>query len=240
MSGHSKWAKVKYQKAAKDPKKGQAFSKLANLITIAAKEDPNIETNPKLRLAIEKAKNLGMPKDNIERAIQRGSGTKTGEKDLEELICEAYGPGGAAILIQVITDNKNRTLAELRHLLNNYEAKLVDNGSVRYMFKETGKLTLPKIVWNDDLALDAIEQGAEEIKEKDDSIEIYTPINNLNRLKTFLENKLSNTTIETEIDFISQQPLSITDKETQNKLEALFNALDEHNDVEEIYSNVEY
>jgi len=106
MSGHSKWAKVKYQKAVKDPKKGKAFSKLTNLITVAAREGGDLETNPKLRLAIEKAKALGMPKDNIDRAIQRGTGEGAEGKLLEELICEAYGPAGIAILIQAITDNK--------------------------------------------------------------------------------------------------------------------------------------
>jgi len=144
MSGHSKWAKVKYQKAQKDPKRGQAFSKLSNLITVASRNGTDIETNPKLRLAVEKARELGMPKENIERAISRGSGNGTEGKQLEELMCEAYGPGGTAILIQAITDNKNRTLAELRHLLQNYDAKPANSGSVSYLFKETGRITLPK------------------------------------------------------------------------------------------------
>lgn len=240
MSGHSKWAKVKYQKAAKDPKKGKAFSKLANLITIAAREGGDIETNPKLRVAVEKAKALDMPKENIERAIQRGAGLSSDSKPLEELICEAYGPGGSALLIQVITDNKNRTLAELRHLLSLYDAKMANNGSVSYMFEELGKIIVPKNYWNDNLALEAIEQGAEEIKENEDQIEIYTSVTKLNHLKQFLSQKLSLDNLETSIDFVAKQPLPITDEAIKNKLEELFNALDENDDVEEIYSNAEY
>jgi len=240
MSGHSKWAKVKYQKAVKDPKKGKAFSKLTNLITVAAREGGDMETNPKLRLAIEKAKALDMPKDNIDRAIQRGIGEGSEGKKLEELICEAYGPAGTAILIQVITDNKNRTLAELRHLLSIYDAKMANSGSVRYMFQETGKITVSKISWNDSLALKTIEKGAEEIKEKDEMIEIYTSVSNLNNLKAFIENNLPGVQIEAEIDFVTQQPVQINDEELKNKLETLFNALDENIDVEEIYSNAEY
>jgi len=240
MSGHSKWAKVKYQKAVKDPKKGKAFSKVTNLITVAAREGGGLETNPKLRLAIEKAKALGMPKDNIDRAIQRGTGEGAEGKQLEELICEAYGPAGTAILIQVITDNKNRTLAELRHLLSNYDAKMANTGSVRYMFQETGKITVPKTNWNDSLALKAIEKGAEEIKEKDEMVEIYTPISNLNSLKTFIEDNLPDIQTEAEIDFVAQQPVQINDEGLKNKLETLFDALDENSDVEEIYSNAEY
>jgi YebC/PmpR family DNA-binding regulatory protein len=240
MSGHSKWAKVKYQKAAKDPKRGKAFSKLTNLITVAAREGGDIESNPKLRLAVEKAKQLGMPKDNIDRAITRGSGASSDGKQLEELICEAYGPGGTAIVIQAITDNKNRTLAELRHLLQTYDAKMANSGSVRYLFQETGKITVPKDAWNDDLALKAIEKGAEEIKEKDDLVEIYTPIANLAALKKIIEDNTQNFESSAEIDFIAQQPIPINDEDLKSRLESLFSALDDNNDVEEIYSNAEY
>jgi YebC/PmpR family DNA-binding regulatory protein len=240
MSGHSKWAKVKYQKAVKDPKRGKAFSKLTNLITVAAREGGDLETNPKLRLAVEKAKSLDMPKENIDRAIQRGAGTGGEAKQLEELMCEAYGPGGSAILIQVITDNKNRTLAELRHLLSLYDAKMANSGSVSYMFQETGKISIPKQNWNDELALETIEQGAEEIKEDQDKIEIYTPVPRLNNLKKFLEERLPNIELEAAIDFAAKQPIPINDENIKNKLEELFSALDENDDVEEIYSNAEY
>ena len=237
MSGHSKWAKVKYQKAVKDPKKGKAFSKLSNLITVAAREGEDPNTNPKLRAAIEKAKELGMPKSNIERAIKRGSGESEEGKNLEEMFCEAYGPGGTAILIQTITDNKNRTLAELRHLLQNHQAKMADSGSVRWLFKETSQIIIPKEKWNDDLYLEAIEKGAEEIKEENEKIIISSPPQKFSSLKKFIGEILPEDQIKTNIDWISKQKINIQDEETKKQLEDLFNALKERDDVEEIYSN---
>ncbi|MDD3487839.1 MAG: YebC/PmpR family DNA-binding transcriptional regulator [Candidatus Pacebacteria bacterium] len=239
MAGHSKWAKVKYQKAAKDPKRSKAFSKLSALITVAAKDSGDIESNPKLRMAVDKAKEIGMPKENIEKAIKRGSGeTKEGEK-LEEIMCEAYAPGGSALLIQAITNNKNRTIAKIKHILQKNQAKMADTGSVLWSFKEMGKIILPKKFWNDEISLAAIEKGAEEIKEEDNQVIVYTAFQNFSQMKNFLSEHVNDEFLKTEIDFISQQPINITDPEIKNKLEQLFNELDEHNDVEEIYSNVQ-
>ncbi len=239
MSGHSKWSKVKYQKAVKDPKRAKAFSKLTALITVAAKNGGNIDSNSKLKMAVDKAKEFGMPKENIERAINRGSGQLDDGKKIDEIFYEAYGPGGSALLIQAITDNKNRTLAELRHLLQEHGAKMADTGSVRWMFKESGKMILPKRFWNDDISLEAIENGAEEIKEEGEKIIIYTNPQNLASIKDFLEKRIGQDVIETEFDFISQQPIKIIDKEIKTKLDNLFNALDEYDDVEEIYCNAD-
>ncbi len=239
MSGHSKWSKVKYQKAVKDPKRAKAFSKLTAIITVAAKGGGNINSNSKLRMAVDKAKEFGMPKENIERAVSRGSGELDDGKKIDEIFCEAYGPGGSALLIQAITDNKNRTLAELRHLLQEHGAKMADTGSVRWMFKESGKIILPKRFWNDNISLEAIENGAEEIKEKDEKIIIYTNPQNLALIKDFLEKKIDQDVIKAEFDFISQQPIKITDKGIRAKLDNLFDALDEHDDVEEIYCNAD-
>ena len=239
MAGHSKWAKVKYQKAIKDPKRSKAFSKLSALITVAARDSGDIESNPKLRMAVDKAKEIGMPKENIEKAIKRGSGEiKEGEK-LEEIMCEAYAPGGSALLIQAITNNKNRTIAEIKHILQKNQAKMADTGSVLWSFKEMGKIILPKKFWNDEISLAAIEKGAEEIKEEDNQVIIYTAFQNFSQMKNFLLEHIDDEFLKTEIDFISQQPINITDPEIKNKLEQLFNELDEHNDVEEIYSNVQ-
>jgi YebC/PmpR family DNA-binding regulatory protein len=239
MSGHSKWAKVKYQKAAKDPKKSKAFSKLTALITVAAREGNNIESNPKLRMAVDKAKEIGMPKENIEKAIKRGAGEDAEGKNLEEIMCEAYAPGGSALLIQAITDNKNRTLAELRHLLQQNQAKMAETGSVLWLFREMGKITVPKKFWNDNLSLEAIEKGAEEIKEENSQIIIYTTPQNLFAMKNLLAKFINDDTIKAELDFVSQQPITISDPEIKDKLEKLFDELDEHNDVEEIYSNAQ-
>jgi len=239
MSGHSKWSKVKYQKAVKDPKRAKAFSKLTALITVAARDGSKIESNSKLKMAVDKAKEFGMPKENIERAISRGSGEMDDGKKLDEVFYEAYGPGGSALLIQAITDNKNRTLAELRHLLQEHGAKMADTGSVRWMFKESGKIILPKKFWNDDISLEAIENGAEEIKEEDEKIIIYTNPQNLILIKDFLEKKIGQDIIKNELDFTSQQPIAISDKAIKDKLENLFDVLDEHSDVEEIYCNAD-
>lgn len=239
MSGHSKWSKVKYQKAIKDPKRAKAFSKLTALITVAARESGNIDSNSKLKMAVDKAKEFGMPKENIDRAINKASGELDNGKKLDEIFCEAYGPGGSALLIQVITDNKNRTLAELRHLLQEHGAKMADTGSVSWMFKESGKIILPKKFWNDDISLEAIENGAEEIKEEDGKIIIYIDPQHLTSIKNFFEKRIDKDVIKAEFDFISQQPIEITDKAIKAKINNLFDALDEHNDVEEIYCNAD-
>ena len=239
MSGHSKWSKVKYQKAVKDPKRAKAFSKLTALITVAAKDGGKIESNSKLKMSVDKAKEFGMPKENIERAISKGSGEMDDGKKLDEVFYEAYGPGGSALLIQAITDNKNRTLAELRHLLQEHSAKMADTGSVRWMFKESGKIILPKKFWDDDISLEAIENGAEEIKEENEEIIIYTNPQNLILIKDSLEKKIGQNIVKTELDFISQQPVAISDQAIKDKLENLFDVLDEHNDVEEIYCNAD-
>jgi len=237
MSGHSKWAKVKYQKAVNDPKRGKAFSKLSNLITVAAREGGDPNSNPKLRMAVEKAKELAMPKSNIERAIKRGSGESEEGKKLEEMFYEAYGPGGTAILIHTITDNKNRTLAELRHLLQSHQAKIANSGSVSWLFKETSQIIIPKEKWNDDLYLQAVEKGAEEIKEKNGKIIISSSPQKFSSLKKFIGEILPENQIKTDIDWVSKQKVEIQNKETKKQLEDLFNALDERDDVEEIYSN---
>jgi YebC/PmpR family DNA-binding regulatory protein len=239
MSGHSKWSKIKYQKAVKDPKRSKAFSKLAALITVAAKDGGSIDSNSKLKMAVEKAKEFGVPKENIERAISRGSGESDDGKKIDEIFCEAYGPGGSALLIQAITDNKNRTLAELRHLLQAHGSKMADTGSVLWMFKESGKIILPKKFWNDNISLESIEKGVEEIKEENEEIILYTDPQKLALIKDFLEEKINQGIIKAEFDFISQQPIKITDKETKVKLDNLFDALDEHDDVEEIYCNAD-
>ena len=240
MSGHSKWAKVKHQKAANDPKKGQNFSKLANLIAVASREGKDIETNPKLRIAVEKAKEIGMPKENIEKAIKRGSGETNEAMTVEEVLYEAYGPQGSALLIKTITDNKNRTLNELRHLLSLFDSKLAQTGSVRWLFREIAILEVPKKDWNENLALEIIEQGAEEIEETEETIFIYCPPSKLNLLKNFISEQLPQTEIKTDLGFLSSQNLIIQDPETKEKIDNLYNALIEHNDVENVYLNVDF
>lgn len=240
MAGHSKWAKVKYQKAVKDPKKSKAFAKIVNLIVVATRQGgKDIDSNPKLRLAIEKAKEIGMPKENIERAIQRGSGEIEGE-NLEEILIGAYGPSGVALLIQAITNNKNRTIGEIRHILTENGGKMAETESVKWLFKEVGKITIPLKYKTEELLLKFIEKGALDIQEQKSELIIYTEIPFLNEIKNFLisEIKIPKDEIKDSLEFLPNQPIECSDPNIKEQLERLFEALDEHDDVEEIYSNL--
>lgn len=178
MSGHSHWSSIKHKKGATDLKRGKIFSKISRLISIAAREkggDP--ESNPRLRLAMDKAREANMPKDNIERAIKKGTGQVEGVK-MEEIFYEAYGPAGIALIIEGITDNKNRALSEIKHILTRFDGKMAEIGSVKYLFDKKGE------------------------------------------------------------EWIAKYPMEITDEKTKSQLEKLFDALDDNDDVQEIYSNL--
>jgi YebC/PmpR family DNA-binding regulatory protein len=243
MSGHSHFSTIKHKKAITDAKRGKVFSKLARQILIAAKEkgaDP--ETNSNLRMTIEKAKSLNMPKDNIERAIQKGAGEIEGEK-LEEIIYEAYGPGGIAIIIEGITDNKNRTLSEIKQILNQLQGKLADSGSVKWSFERKGAIILAKeqTLGKDDLEMKIIEAGAEDFswieQEEGDYLEIFTKVENLEAVKKQLEEQ--EIKIETtSLDWVAKETIKIDNKQ-KNTAEKLFEELDENDAVQEIYSNLE-
>ena len=181
MSGHSKWSKVKHQKKVTDAKKGQVASKMARLITLAAKEkggDP--DTNPKLRMAIEQAKRLNVPKENIERAIKRGTGEFEGAK-MEEVFYEAYGPAGIALIIQGITDNKNRTLAQIKNILSRFNGKLTEAGSVKYLFDRKNEDWTPKypLEITDQKTKEHLEKLFETLDENEDIQEIYSNLKKL-------------------------------------------------------------
>ncbi len=175
MSGHSKWSNIKHRKEATDAKRGKIFSKISRLISVAAKEkgkDP--EQNPQLRLAIEKARQVNMPKDKIEHAIKRGAGELEGV-NIEEVLYEAYGPSGVALIIEGITDNKNRTSAEIRHILSKFGGKLAQSGSVRYMFDRQNNEWVPKYPMEVDEKTKAqLEKLFEALDDNDDIQEIYS------------------------------------------------------------------
>jgi YebC/PmpR family DNA-binding regulatory protein len=241
MSGHSHFKSIKYKKGLADIKRGQAFSKLAREIEVAVKQggkDPNF--NPKLRLAIERAKELRMPNENIERAIKRGTGELKAEK-LEEFLFEAYGPGGIAILIEGITDNKNRTLGEIKQILNQNNGKLVGEGAVKWMFKRNGCLTIDiknqkSKIKNDELELMAIEAGAEDVYWHGDILDVYTKIEELEKVKKNLEEK--GIKIDSaSLDWVPKEEISL-DEKTKESCQKLFEALDENEAVQEIYSNL--
>ncbi|MCK4355284.1 YebC/PmpR family DNA-binding transcriptional regulator [Candidatus Parcubacteria bacterium] len=245
MSGHSHFSSIKHKKAITDAKRGKVFSKLARQILVAAKEkggDP--ETNSSLRMVIEKAKELNMPKDNVERAIKKGIGELESEK-LEQVTYEAYGPGGIAIMIEGITDNKNRTLSEVKQILNQWQGKLADAGSVKWMFERKGAITIDKDrneMSKDDLEMKAIEAGAEDFywleREEGDYLDVYTKIEDLETVKKQLENQ--GIKIEsTSLDWAAKETIKLDDKQ-KNTAEKLFESLDENDAVQEIYSNLVY
>ena len=239
MSGHSHFASIKHKKGKADEARGRAFSKMARVISVAAKEGGGSpEANYKLRIAIEQAKEINMPKENVERAIKRGTGELAGER-LESFVFEAYGPEGIALIIEGITDNKNRTLGDLKKILTQYNGKLAGEGSVRWMFERKGAIvinfkTQSPNVKKEDLELMVIEAGAEDIYWYDDFLDIYTKAENLEKVKKNLEKK--GIKIESSsLDWVAKEEVEIKNKEF---CERLFEALDENDDIQEIYSNL--
>jgi len=238
MSGHSKWANIKHKKAATDKKRANIFAKLARAIAVAAsKGGGDADSNYTLRTEVERARSLNMPKDKIESAIKKGTGELKKGMLLEEFIMEAYGPGNSALLIEVITDNKNRTMTEVKQILIKNNGKFVSEGGVKWMFEQLGVLEISKeqIQNTEKLELLAIDNGAQDIKEKKDYLTIYTNINNLQEVQSALsENESSE--INASLEWIAKEKIELSEKENQ-QLERLFEALDENDDVQEIYSN---
>jgi len=234
MSGHSHYSSIKHKKALTDQKRGKVFSKLSRLISIAAKEkggDP--ESNSTLRLAIEQAKRENMPKDNIQRAIKRGTGELTGEK-LEEVTFEAFGPGGIAVIIEGITDNKNRTLGEVKQILNKHRGKLAGEGSVKWLFERKGVIIAQGEKEKAELA--AIEAGSEDMDWKEDILVVYTAPENLENVKKALQEK--DVAIESaSLDWVAKEEIAVGEKD-KTACERLFEALDENDAIQDIYSNL--
>lgn len=242
MSGHSHAKTIKHQKNITDQKRGQLFSKMARVISIAVKEKgPNPETNTKLKATIEKAKGFNMPKENIERAIQQAIGGNE-DTSLEEVVFEAYGPGGIAIIVEGITDNKNRTLGEIKQILNQLGGKLVGEGAVQWMFDRKGcviidlKSQAENLNSREKLEMAAIEAGAEDIRWEDDNLNIYTKIEELEKVKEAIEGqgiKIDSVSL----DRVPKEEVLIDEKNKEN-CQKLFDSLDENEAVQEIYSNL--
>lgn len=240
MSGHSHFATIKHKKAATDAKRSKIFSKISRLITIAVKEkgDSNIETNSKLKLAIEQAKEANMPSDNIERAIKKGTGDMEGEK-LEEVAFEAYGPGGTAVIMEGITDNKNRTLGEIKQILSQYGGKLVAEGAVKWMFERKGIIVIEttNLPENKDTAeLKVIESGAEDLSWKEDSLEVTTKPEDLEQVKKNLENN-NITASSAFLGWVPKDEVSLDEKDAESN-QKLFEALDDNDAIQDIFSNL--
>ena len=238
MAGHSKWANIQHRKGRQDKKRGKLFTKLIREITVAARiGGADQDSNPKLRAAVEKAKSQSMPKDNIERAIAKGSGGDDGI-NLEEVLYEGYGPGGAAILIECLTDNRNRTVAEVRHTLTKYGGNLGTEGSVAYLFQQIGLISLSNVKDPDSLMESAIESGAEDIElNEDDSIDVLTTPTSFISVKDSLDNEDAKFEIS-EITMKAITEVSI-DKKNVESVFKLIDALEDIDDVQSVHSNVE-
>lgn len=237
MSGHSKWSTIKHKKAATDKKRGDAFSKMARLITIAARSGGgDLDTNYTLRSVVEKARALNMPKDNIERAVKKGTGELAGEQ-LEELLMEAYGPGGAALLVEVVTDNRNRSAGDIRHILSQHGGKLATSGSVQWLFERQGVLQMASgaITDRDEFELSAIDAGAADIAWEEDRVLIYTSPEQLQSLQKALSAQ-GHTQTEASLEWYAKDAVTL-DEKSQEQLERLFEALDDHDDVQGVYTN---
>ncbi len=236
MAGHSKWAGIKHKKAIVDARRGKAFTKLARAITVAAKEgggDP--DGNPGLGLAIQKAKDASMPKDNIERAIQRGTGEGADAESFEAVVYEGYGPGGVALLIEALTDNRNRTSADVRHALSKAGGSLGEPGSVAYLFHKTGVIAVDADRYTEDDLIVAIDAGAEDIEFDEGVFEILTEPAALTPVRAALEAA----GVAFESAEVTQRPTVRVeiDESTAAKLMRLIDALDDNDDVGEVHAN---
>lgn len=240
MSGHSKWSTIKRKKAKVDAQRGKIFTRLAREIIVAARQgggDP--EVNFRLKTAIQRAKDANLPNENIMRAIQRGTGELGGES-YEEITYEGYGPGGAAIMIEAMTDNRNRTAGEIRHIFSKNGGSLGESGCVAWMFQEKGLIVIDKSEndWNeDDLMLLAIDSGAEDFKVEYDSFEITSGPRDLQDVKESLEKAGVKVTLA-EVTMIPQTTVKLEGKEEEQMMK-LLDTLEEHDDVQNVYTNFE-
>jgi len=236
MAGHSKWAGIKHKKAIVDARRGKLFTKLARGITVAAKEgggDPS--TNASLALAVQKAKDASMPKDNIERAIAKGTGAGADAANWEDVVYEGYGPGGVALLIEAMTDNRNRTGSEMRHLLAKHGGNLGEPGSVAYLFDKKGVIVVDATRWTEDDLMPAVEAGAEDIVQDDELFEVLTEPSALSAVRAALDEA----GIEPESSEVRWQPRTTVtlDEEGATKLLKLVEVLEENDDVDTVNAN---
>ena len=236
MSGHSKWSTIKRKKGAADAKRGVAFTRISKDITLAARElGGNPETNPALRLAIKKAKSSNMPVANIERAIKKGTGDLPGVI-YEDYIYEGYGPGGIAILMEILTDNKNRTLPEIRSLMIKNNGNLGESGCVNWMFEKKGIFTIDSASISEDKVLEIFDLDIEDIVTEEDYYEIITNPENFSEISKYFENR--NIPIDGKISLIPQNVIKVNN-EIGDKAIKLISILEEHEDVQNIHSNFE-
>lgn len=239
MSGHSKWANIQHEKGAADAKRGQAFTKLSREIIMAAKEGgPSPDMNARLRLAIQKAKDARMPSDNIERAIKKGSGQLEGEV-LVEMNLEGYGPGGVAVLVQAVSDNRNRTVSDVRHQFTRSGGAMGEAGCVSWIFDSKGSIILKTNGRDpDELTMEAIDAGAEDVKQEEDVLEVITAPDQLEKVRKALEAKK----LAIESSGIEKHPRTHVElnEETAMQVLKLLSTLEDMDDVQNVYSNADF
>jgi len=237
MAGHSKWAQIKHKKAVVDARRGQHFTKLARAITVAARDGGDPDANATLANAVQKAKDASMPKDNIERAIAKGTGEGADADAIEAVLYEGYGPGGVALLIEALTDNRNRTSAEIRHALGKHGGSLGEPGSVAYLFDKRGVVVVEAGRYSEDDLVVAIDAGAEDIAVDEDVYEILTEPSDLTAVRTALEDA----GVEIESAEISQRPKTQVplDEDQAGKLMRLIDTLEDNDDVNAVHANFE-
>jgi YebC/PmpR family DNA-binding regulatory protein len=236
MSGHSKWSSIKHRKAAADAKRGQQFTKLARAITVAAREgggDP--DANPALATAVQKARDVSMPKDNIQRAIDRGTGEGADAAAIERVVFEGYGPGGAAILVEALTDNRNRTSAEVRHAFTKHGGSLGEPGSVAWIFEKRGVVVVDAERYGEDDLIAAIDAGAEDVQQDGDLLKEITDPAGLSAVREALESA----GVEIQSSDLAMEPRNAVevDESAAPALLRLLDALEEHDDVNEVHAN---
>jgi YebC/PmpR family DNA-binding regulatory protein len=236
MAGHSKWASIKHKKAATDARRGKLFTKLARAITVAAREgggDP--EGNPALATAVEKAKGYSMPKDNIQRAIDRGTGEGADAAAIERIVYEGYGPGGAAILVEALSDNRNRTGAEIRHAFDRHGGNLGEPNSVAWIFDKRGVILIDADRYSEDDLMIAIDAGAEDVVAEEDELRVLTAPTDLSAVREALESG----GIEIASADVAMEPKNTVEVEEGDAraLMRLMEALDDHDDVDAVHAN---
>jgi YebC/PmpR family DNA-binding regulatory protein len=237
MSGHSKWSTIKRKKGANDAKRGKIFTRLIKEITVAARSgggDP--DGNPRLRSAMATAKAENMPKDNIARAIKKGTGEIAGEV-YDEILYEGYGPGGVAVLVECLSDNRNRTAADVRHAFAKCNGNLGENGCVSYMFDKKGLIQVDKSVVSEEVLMDkALEAGADDVVEEEDEFQVLTAPEDFDSVRETLENE-GVKFVEAQIAMIPQNTVDVTEENVAKNLLKLMDMLEDHEDVQNVYSN---
>ena len=238
MSGHSKWANIQHRKGRQDAKRGKVFTKAAKEIIIAAKNGGDPSGNPRLRAAIAAAKAVNLPKDKIEAAIRKGTGEDAGG-DIAEAFYEGYGPGGIAIMVEVATDNKNRTVAEVRHLFTKHGGAMGENGSVAWMFERKGVIAVPRADYAEDAIMEAaLEAGADDVIDDEDVWTIQTAMADFAAVRDALEG--AGVTMESAELAMVPANLVAVNAETGVKLLRLMDALDDNDDVQNVYVNADF